>query len=458
MADGLLSSALGAIDRQKQAAKSSIGLLASNPQEWLTQATARYLPTRAEEQQYRAMQQAGGDITQTPYYQKLFDLAQFQSSIKTPKVASGLIGTPEQRASEQGYIDYIHGTQRLDRLLEGKTLDPKRATSGPMPFGTTGAGRELASSYAMGKADTSRIAGDTGNLKDYFQVAPKDVGLSGRRLMSAEDSWNYLPKEKKEEILSKARRIGFENPEESSGKWTLHNSSQGMPFSEKHWDFVLNRESGGNPLKALRQVYAESGLLDPYNPSQLEDIYRLSGFNAPITQTNAPWAEAKGVFLGKARITNPLNTTDVDVLQSKVIPALKEEFKNDRTRKKPFGADQWDKNVRFTPKEWVDELERDIAEGKNSYVWTSIPDKVTKALKDKLGYNGIIDSSGKGGTGTPYPVVIPFEPGQIRSRFAAFDPEKIGKPDLLAAGLPVGLIGSTQVDLPKKQEKKPTKK
>ena len=82
MADGLLSSALGAIDRQKQAAKSSIGLLASNPQEWLTQATARYLPTKAEEQQYRAMQQAGGDITQTPYYQKLFDLAQFQSSIK----------------------------------------------------------------------------------------------------------------------------------------------------------------------------------------------------------------------------------------------------------------------------------------------------------------------------------------------------------------------------------------
>lgn len=112
MADGLLSSALGFIDRQKQAAKSSIGLLASNPQEWLTQTTARYLPTKAEEQQYRAVQQAGGDITQTPYYQKLFDLAQFQSSIKTPKVASGLLSTPEQRAKEMGFDKDVYHFSR----------------------------------------------------------------------------------------------------------------------------------------------------------------------------------------------------------------------------------------------------------------------------------------------------------------------------------------------------------
>lgn len=100
MADGLLSSALNWIDQRKQAAKSSVGLLANDPQEWLTQTTARYLPTKAEEQQYRAIQQAGGDITQTPYYQKLFDLAQFQSSIKTPKVASGLITEAQPQMSE----------------------------------------------------------------------------------------------------------------------------------------------------------------------------------------------------------------------------------------------------------------------------------------------------------------------------------------------------------------------
>lgn len=452
MAEGLLTSILGAIDRQKQATKAGLGLLVNDPMEFARSATARYFPTPEEVAQQRAMEQAGTDTFDSPYMQKMFNLAQFQGSIKPIKQTQGLLGTPEQRASEQGYIDYLHGTQRLDRLLEGKTLNPKRATSGPMPFGTTG--KELASNYSMSKADTSRISGDAGDLKNYFQISPKDIGLSGRSLMAAEDAWNFLPKDKKIEILDKAKRIGYKNPEEATGKWTLHESSKGAPYNEKHWEYVLNREAGGNPLKALRMTYAESGTLDPYAPSELADIYRLAGFNAPITQTNAPWTEAKGVLLGKARITNPLNTTDIDVLQSKVIPVLKEEFKNDRTRKKPFGADEWDKNVRFTPKEWVDELERDIAAGNNSYVWTSIPDKVTKALKDKLGYNGIIDTSGKGGTGTPYPVVIPFEPGQIRSRFAQFDPAKIGQPDLLAAGVPLGLLAGTEVEMPKKKQKK----
>lgn len=454
MADGLLSSALGFIDRAKQNAKANIGLLFSNPQEFATQATAKYFPTKDEELQYRAVEQSGGDVTQTPYYQKIFGLAQFQGSIKPIKQTAGLVGTPEQRANEQGYIDYLHGTQRLDRLLEKKTLDPKRATSGPMPFGTTG--KELASNYSMSKADTSRISEDVGELKNYFQVSPKDVGLSGRNLMSAEDSWRFLPKDKQAEILDKAKRIGYKNPDEATGGWTLHKGSEGLPFSESHWNYVLNKESGGNPLTALRKVYAESGMLDPYNPSELADIYRLAGFNAPISQINAPWTEAKGVLLGKARITNPVYTTDIQSLQEKIIPFLKEEFKNDRSKTKAYGADPWDKNVRFTPKEWVNQLEQDIASGTNSYVWTSIPDKVTKKLKE-LGYNGIIDQSGKGGTGTPYPVVIPFEPGQIRSRFAQFDPAKIDQPDLLAAGVPLGLLAGAN-EVVKTPDKRKTKK
>ena len=64
-------------------------------------------------------------------------------------------------------------------------------------------------------------------------------------------------------------------------------------------------------------------------------------------------------------------------------------------------------------------------------MWTSIPDKVTAELK-RLGFNGIIDRSGKGG-GAKEPVIIPFSPDQVRSRFAAFDPAELGKPDLLKA-------------------------
>ena len=91
MADGLLSSALGLIDRAKQSAKANIGLLFSNPQEFATQATAKYFPTKDEELQYRAVEQAGGDVTQTPYYKKMFDLAQFQGSIKPTSIGKDAI-------------------------------------------------------------------------------------------------------------------------------------------------------------------------------------------------------------------------------------------------------------------------------------------------------------------------------------------------------------------------------
>lgn len=453
----------GILDFIDQKLGTRLGLLMSDPRaaiEQMNQQAGAYnqaslLATQAERNALRGLPVTPEQAAAKQYVDKsLEDVAMgFAGTTALPKVKinKNLVGTAEQRAAEQGYIDYLHGTQRLDRLLEGKTLDPRRATSGPMPFGTTGS--ELASSYAMSKADTSRLAADVGDLKNYFQVSPKDIGLGGRSLMAAEDAWNFLPREKKAEILDKAKRIGYKNPEEATGGWTLHESSKGAPYSEQHWDYVLNKESGGNPLKALRKTYAESGTLDPYAPSELADIYRLAGFNVPITQTNAPWTEAKGVLLGKARITNPIYTTDVSSLQEKVIPFLKEQFKNDRTRKAAYGADQWAKDVRFTPKEWVDQLERDIAAGENSYVWTSIPDKVTKKLKE-LGYNGIIDTSGKGGTGTQYPVVIPFEAGQIRSRFAQFDPARIGEPDLLAAGVPLGLLAGTNVEMPKKQEKK----
>lgn len=455
---GAIPGLLNWIDQQKQAIGAKFGLLADNPREYFRQIeeSARDINRQDKLAAQGGKAQLQGLLPSPEQQaaiqardQRLEGLAMgFAGSIKPVK--GGLLGTPAERAAEQGYIDFYHGTGRLDRLLQGKAFDPKRATSGPMPFGTTE--RSLASNYATGKTDTSLAAADTGELKNYFQVSPKDVGLRGKNPIAAEDAYWSLPAEKRAEIADKARRIGFENPSEGSGKWVVHPDSRGMPFSESHWDYTLKREAGGNPLKALRQTYAESGLLDPYAPIELADLYRLAGFDAPISQINAPWTEAKGVFVGKARITNPLYTDNFDDLATKVVPHLKQQFANDRSRKLAYGADPWDKRVRFTPKEWVGELEQDIAAGRNSHVWTSIPDKVTKELK-ALGYNGIIDKSGKGG-GATHPVVIPFDPGQIRSRFAQFDPARIGEPDLLAAGIPLGLIAGTEVEIPKKPKKK----
>ena len=82
MADGLLTSILGAIDRQKQATKAGLGLLVNDPMEFARSATARYFPTPEEAAQQRALEQSGGMAMNTPYMEKMFNLAQFQGSIK----------------------------------------------------------------------------------------------------------------------------------------------------------------------------------------------------------------------------------------------------------------------------------------------------------------------------------------------------------------------------------------
>ena len=372
--------------------------------------------------------------------EKAMDLAQQRAALPVEQGGLGLLAnnTADERAAAMGASDWFHGTDRLDRLLEKKNIDARRATSGPMPYGTNDP--TLASGYSMNKADTSRIANDMGEMQNYFQVFPKSMGERGTSPYSVEQTWFRLPQEKKAEILEKAKRVGFENFDESSGPLKLHpEGTNAMNVSEDTWNYYLNRESKGNPLTALRKLWAESGMLYG-DEEKLADIYKLAGFPYEISQTNAPWTSAKGVMTGKAMISNPLDTSNVSELQEKVIPFLKEQFKNDRSRTKAYGADNWDKNTKYTPKQWVDELEKDIGAGENSYVWTSIPDKITNALK-QAGYNGIIDKSGKGG-GQVSDVIIPFEPEQMRSRFAAFDPFRrtaaiaaamgVAAPDLLA--------------------------
>lgn len=341
--------------------------------------------------------------------------------------------TPQERMVAAGYEPFAHGTERLDRLLQKGQIDPRRATSGPMPFGTSS--EPLASNYAMSKRDTSRIAQDTGEFENYYQTEARNVGGRGDRLVNVERTFYSLPPETQKTIRERIFRIGYQNPDLAEGPLTLHNKPGSSITSDDHINFVLNREAGGNPLTALRKLWLESGSLYG-NEEEMAKIYRLAGYPHEITQTNAPWTEAKGVLTGAVRMTNPLNTQDTATLQEKVLPALKEAVKNDRTRLKP-GADPWAKESRFTPKDWVAELEKDLAEGRNSHVWTSIPDKITKALKDQ-GFDGIKDISGKSGTGDAQTVLIPFEPSQVRSRFAAFDPAKISSPDLLA-----GVAGPT---------------
>ncbi len=357
-----------------------------------------------------------------------------------------------QRAREQGFdtgTRWYHGTARLDRLLEKPGIDPKRATSGPMPFFTDDPA--MASSYAMGKK------GDT-SMPDYdvtqsFTVEPKHLGHTrGRTPYSVEQSWNFLAPEQKRTILERAKRVGWADPDTSSGPLKLHPEGVDASPSSSHFDWLMKTEARGNPITALRMMWHDGGIL--YGAEdQLKEVFKLAGYPHPVSTKNAPWTKAEGVLPVYMRMSKPLQTDNAAELQN-VITQLRQDFARDRSVKKPYGADMWDKSTRHTPREWVEQLAEDVAKGENSFVWTSIPDKVTDALK-RMGYDGILDTGGKMG-GNGHRVAIPFSPTNVRSVNAKFDPSETQSSKLLAGvsgltGLGVISAGAT---LPKEDMRK----
>lgn len=312
--------------------------------------------------------------------------------------------------------DWYHGSVRIDRM--DPKIDPKRATSGPMPFFTDDPA--MASSYAMGKKpDTSLQAMDAGDsVANYFKVSPKDLGRNRERTpYTVEQSWYALKPEQKQEILDKYHKIGYKDRDMGEGPYTLHNEPYSGLSGKDHYEYILKNEAQGNPLKALRIIWHDGGSLINQE-GDLAEIYKLAGYPHKISEATAPWVEARGIMAAKLNMKNPLITENKDVILNEILPKLEQAFKNDRTRKPAYSnTDMWDKNYRYTPKEWVAQAIEDYKKGDNSYVWTTIPDKVTAKLK-KLGFDGILDTGGKGG-GQAHKVAIPFDiPGIATSKYS----------------------------------------
>jgi hypothetical protein len=353
------------------------------------------------------------------------------------------------RAQAMGFdttTTWYHGTQRLDRLTEKGKIDPKRATSGPMPFFTDDP--EIASNYATSKPDTSRIAMDPGDkVANYFTVDSKNFFKGTRSQYTVEQTWNFLTPEQRRTIADRAVRIGYRDIDTADGPIILHPEGVEATLSPSHYEFLLQREERGNHLAALRNIWHDGGNLIG-DEGELAHIYQLAGYPYPISQANAPWTTAEGVLPVYLKLRNPLRTDDYDNL-TQVATQLEQLLKRDRTRKAEYSdSDMWDKSHRWTPKEWIAQLKEDMAAGgagsSASYVFTSIPDKITAALR-QLGYDGILDVGGKGG-GRNHKVAVPFEPTQVRSVNAAFEEGKAESSNLLAAigARPPLKMGSTR--------------
>lgn len=295
-----------------------------------------------------------------------------------------------------------HGAKRLDRM--GPKIDPKRATSGPMPYFTDSP--EIASKYATSKQDTSLALEDATNYEKWFRV--KVPGY--RNAVDLDRAWFSLSSEQKAKIAELAPQIG--KTDDGSEIVLITGNKSGTGGYDQHI-----KEARGNHLKALMEEWLTSGNL--YN-SEIEfmQVLKLAGMDMAKVEMHDPWAEFPGVLPVFMSMKKPLYA---DAVTPEVVTALEEAVKRTRRGMNQTG-DMWDKN-RQSAKEWVQSLKDDLAKGENSYVWTSIPDRITAELK-KLGFDGIIDTGGKGG-GPGHTVYIPFGPGQVKSAIGnrgTFDP------------------------------------
>ncbi len=288
--------------------------------------------------------------------------------------------------SEGKPLVVYHGTQRPDRV--GTSFNPKRASSGPMPYFTSDP--TIASGYAQSKRDTS-IA-DEESYANRFQVKPKGRRVSGNII----DYWYYLPYEKKEEIAELAPLI---NRDEDGN---IFIDETGGINSKSNYDWYA-KQSRGNWFKVLEEIWLSSGEL--FNEEK-EFMKVLALLNLPDEVIyNDPNATYPGVYPVYLAISNPLYSNNVT---PEIVNALIQAGKRKR-KKSVYGNDAWDKNIQ-DPKEWLQRLKDN-----DEYVWTSIPDWVTDTLKS-LGYNGIVDIGNKSlSTGIEHNVYIPFYPWQIKS-------------------------------------------
>ena len=327
------------------------------------------------------------------------------------------------RADEMFPIDAYTGTQRLDRLLEKPGIDQSRATSGPMPYFTDE--KPLASSYAIGKQDTSLEHADYG---DWFKYKSPVTGTE----RPIHKSWNLLPPNEQKRISDELGKIGYIDEDHTIiGKTNDNVAGAGSD----HWQYTL-KSNKGNALAAAKDLWLDSGNLFG-REDEFKKVLDLAGVKN-VTLDN-PNAVAPGILPARLRMEKPFETTPENV------SSLLDDFrKAQQPAKYSGGVDGWDKNG---PRgaAFVSQLEADLKNG-TTFAWTSIPDWATEVLKKK-GFDGIKDIGGKNG-GPTHTVYIPFSPSQVRSRFAKFDPKKRDSSDLLAAGLPLSAFVGERDDTP----------
>lgn len=247
MADGLLSSIANAVKEQYQTTKRGLGLLVNDPNQFAKEAAARYFPTIDEEIQFRAVQKSGGDITQTPYYNKMLNLTQFQGSIKP---ASGLLGS-------QSIDDIVGEVDRLKQLWSANPTQENQAaylaarrirdeaTKNYQPP-TTQPAQQVSNDY-RGSHTAPNAAVYGGTLDNLGAIMPKDVysskgiglyGIGDRKIDSEWFAAAYKAKGKPDAEVTIYRAVPKGVKDINKGDWVTTSKT----YAQNHGERALNGE------------------------------------------------------------------------------------------------------------------------------------------------------------------------------------------------------------------------
>ena len=314
-----------------------------------------------------------------------------------------------------------HGTGRPDRV--GEQFRKSRATSGPMSFFTDNP--EIASGYAKGKTDTSISYED--NAYDYANWFKKKVGKS---TLNLDQAGARMSMDERQLTIDKLRDI---NIDEDTGE-IVYKKGGGSIMTDSSFDWYLKNEAKGNPLTLANKLWLESGTLYG-REEEFAKVLKLAdvkGFDY-----TSPHEKNPAVYKVYLDIKKPLAT---DEIPDNVIANLEQAASRVRKPTQRGGADNWDKNT-VAPDAWIERLKSDIKDG-TTHAWTSIPDWVTKTLKNE-GYDGIKDTGGKSG-GVNHAVWIPFEENQVKSAMGnkgTFDPKS---KNILRGAVTTGGAGASQ--------------
>lgn len=430
MADGLLTQGLNYIDQQKQALAARLGLLMNNPQEFASQ-----LGSEARQragvgllgEPKTAQDMASGAWINSPYGQQAM------------QAASGFAGTTGGKPTTKNLFEsgWYHGTtgdiKQFRPDLLGEATGANSAKQGFF----------FARDPIAPPVELTQKSTDPKSIEFLKKLGKTDEEIAALNRVSMEGhgahtASGYAQIGGDREYRDAMRKASIA---EKQGNWAEYEKQQ--LIAEQ---FALKRLGESHSLTAKHGDAREQMLADVGKALKLsiQDVYGAGGEKTasalPYGWFNDPKRinEIKKSLVGKEGGEQAIKS--IDSFRSAVAERLASDAQS--------GANVLPISLRYKNPMMYDFKGSAYRE----QTYNDLVNQAKAGGHDALILRNTYDPGA--GTAKLVDVGVVFDPSQIRSKFAKFDPAKIGSPDILAAGVPLGLLAGTNVEMPKKDKRK----